>query len=522
MICFLLSLILTVPDISIDVPDSVQAGEIFTYNVTISGEDLSSADCIPVFSDGLQYLCSSSMHSFSSVTNRSGTSISSQITISMSFIARSSGAHTIGPITLSTSGRKLQEIPLVTITAVGDSLLPVSTDPQIENQPDEIAWIEIEIDTTGMVYPGQTFSIDYYICKTRRNAEIVDLYLEPSDYATSCISGDVADLQWIKYGNGIYRTRLATLEITPAFACTLSLPVLTGRIGIPGGMLRPSIEQYISSEGEVIPVYPFPETDRPGNFNGITEEIIFDLERVTRGYSAAGEKCVQLSVTGPGYDQLKESPELTVQGPAELRCGRSFPLTDDTNAWYILVEPSDSGTVVIGPDSIAWFDPSLEEYRQAVIPACTLSVYPIITGPADIAILHDGKDSSSLIWIITVILMLSVIIIITLRYRNRIVGSAPEISESNDVEELLTAMGYHLSELLTGSRSYMGAQELDEALDERTIDIILSRRLLRHWKDLELMLSGRTVSEDHLEILKKKSIEQLRDLKAELKKDNPR
>ena len=74
--------------------------------------------------------------------------------------------------------------------------------------------------------------------------------------------------------------------------------------------------------------------------------------------------------------------------------------------------------------------------------------------------------------------------------------------------------------MLTGSRSYMGTQELDEALDERTIDVIISRRLLRHWKDLELMLTGRTVSTEQLERLKKKSVELVIELKAELDDDN--
>lgn len=316
--------------------------------------------------------------------------------------------------------------------------------------------------------------------------------------------------------NGVYRTWLATLEVTPAFACTLSLPVLRGRIGIPGGMLRPSSEYYISTEGEMIPVYPFPETDKPENFFGITAEIFFRIERVTMGYSAAGERCIQLSVTGPGYSQLKEFPELTVQGPAELLPGRSFPLTDDSNAWYILIQPSDSGTVIVGPDSIAWFDTDPEEYRQAIIPACTLSVYPITSRPVDLPFLQDNDNGSSLFWILTVSLLLVLITLILLRYRNRIVGSAPEISEVKDIEELLTAMGYQLSDILTGSRSYMGAQELDEALDDKTIDVLISRRLLRHWKDLELMLSGRTVSVEHLEKLKKKSLELVREIEAEL------
>jgi hypothetical protein len=66
----------------------------------------------------------------------------------------------------------------------------------------------------------------------------------------------------------------------------------------------------------------------------------------------------------------------------------------------------------------------------------------------------------------------------------------------------------------------MGTQELDDALDERTIDVIMSRRLIRHWKDLELILTGRVVSTEQFEKLKKKSVELIRELEAELDNDN--
>ncbi len=516
MVFLLISLIFTAPDVSVSVPDSVQTGAVFQCEITIIGENLNSVDCLPNFSDGLQFIGTSSMHSFSSVTTPAGTSISSEIRLILSLSASSEGTHTIGPLLLTSSGRTIYEIPVLTVTAHGNTHGTVSTDLPHETRNDEIAWIEIEIDTTGRVYPGQTFNIDYYVYKTVNNAEIVDLFLEPSNYATSTLLENIDQLQWIRYKNGIYRTWLATLEVTPAFACTLSLPVLKGRIGIPGGMIRPSAEYNISTEGEIIPVYPFPEMDRPENFNGITAGITFQIERVTRGYSAAGEKCIQLSVTGPGYSQLKDSPELTVEGPAELLPGSNFPLTADTNAWYILVEPSDSGTVIIGPDSIAWFDTDLEVYRQAIIPACTLSLYPITGRSVDIPILQNNGNGSSLVWILTVSLLLALITLILLRYRNRIVGSAPEISEVTDVEELLTAIGYKLSEILTGSRSYMGSMELDEALDDKAIDVLISRRLLRHWKDLELLLSGKTVSAEQLDNLKKKSQELIRELEADL------
>lgn len=522
MFFLLISLTLTGPDVTINIPDSVQAGAVFTFDITIRGEDLRSVNCTPVFSNGLQYMGSSSMNSFSTVTTSSGTSISSEIRLSMSFIAITSGTHTIGPMMLTSSGRELLEIPIGTVSANGNMTLPAASidRPPVVTGTDEIAWMEIEIDTTGRIYPGQAFNIDYYICKTRRNAEIVDLYLEPSDYATSSLVENIDELQWVRCKNGIYRTWLATLEVTPAFACTLSLPILKGRIGIAGGMLIPSMEHLISTEGARIPVFPFPEINRPDNFCGITNEISFNLDKVTRGYSATGERCLQLSVSGPGYSQLKEPPGLTVYGPAVLLEGRCFPLTDVANAWYMLIEPSGSGTVIVGPDSIAWFDTSLEEYRQAIVPSCTLSVFPTVSRPVEIPILLDNNGRSSLIWILTVSVLLTAIILLTLRYRNRIVGSAPEISEAKDIEELLTSIGYELSSMLTGSRSYLGTQELDEALDERTIDVIMSRRLLRHWKDLELMLTGRAISTEQLEKLKKKSVELVRELEAELDDDN--
>jgi hypothetical protein len=518
MFLFIASLILILPDVSVNAPDSVQAGALFSCELTATGEDLSSMECVPVFSDGLQFMGSSSMHSFSSVSTPSGTSISSEIHLILSFRASYEGTHTIGPLALTSSGRKFAEIPAITVTATADAhsvlsgrqILDQSTDQ------DDIAWIEIDIDTTGRVYPGQTFNVDYYICKTRRNVEIVDLYLDPSDYATSRLIEDSDELNWVLCKNGVYRTWLATFEITPAFACSLSLPVLRGRIGIPGGMIRPSPRQTISTEGETIPVFPFPDSGKPDNFSGITDEISFQLEKITRGYSAAGERCLQLSVSGPGAQTLTEPPQLTLQGPAELLTGNSFQITPDSRAWYILVEPSDSGTVVVGPDSMAWFDTEREEYIQARIPACTLSVYPISTSQVDIAILTDNDGAGLRTWIITVAVLLAVVIIILLRYRNRLLGSAPDVSEAQDIEELLTACGSQLSVLLTGSESYMGSQELDEAMDKKDIDVIVSRRLLRHWKDLEMLLSGRTVSPEQLEKLRRKSAELIRELTLDL------
>lgn len=148
MVFLLLSLFLTAPDVSVNVPDSVQAGEVFLCEITLIGENLTSLDCQPLFSNGLQYMGSSSMHSFSTVTTPAGTSVSSEIRLLISFRASIEGTHTIGPLILTSSGRILYEIPAMTVTAHGNIPGTVSTDSPQGARQNEIAWMEIEIDTT--------------------------------------------------------------------------------------------------------------------------------------------------------------------------------------------------------------------------------------------------------------------------------------------------------------------------------------------------------------------------------------
>jgi hypothetical protein len=173
------------------------------------------------------------------------------------------------------------------------------------------------------------------------------------------------------------------------------------------------------------------------------------------------------------------------------------------------VEPTDSGTVIVGPDSIGWFDTDSESYRQAVIPACTLSVYPITGSSADLSVLDDHKKNTTVFWLIAAGLLLLGAILLILRFRSRIAAPV-DIMAAGDVEELLTALGDRLSLILTGSRGYIGSEELDELLDKSPVDVIVARRLLRHWKDLELLLSSRKANPEQLETLKRKSSELLR------------
>ena len=506
------------PEVSVDLPDTVGTDSPFQCTVVVEGEDLSGIDCSPVYSGGLIFRGRSSMQSFSTVTTPSGTSVSSTFTLTMSFQAIGPGDHTIGPLTITSSGRVLHETGEYTVTATGEHRGETAERDASGESHHEIAWMEVEIDTTGRVYPGQSFTADYYIYKSLRTAEIVDLYLEPADYATSSMVGDVEEIQWIRHKNGVYRALLATLEITPAFACTLSLPVLSGRMGVPGDMML-SREHSISTEGTRLPVYPFPQESRPSNFSGITGPLSFSARRVIRGYSSGGERCVRIRAEGGGASLLSQIP-VTVRGPAEALVGSPVQLSDSCITWNVHLIPSDSGQVVTGPDSVAWFDTEAEEYRQAVIPACTLRVYPSLRHEAEIPALKSGSTGSSMVWLAAVLVLLAVIVIMILLHRKRSAAEKLSIQEAGDPEELLTALENVLSTILTGSRRWMGSEELDTALDEKGIDNILSRRILRHWKDLELLLSGRRTTEEKMTELKRTSLEVVHELKKELRKSS--
>ncbi len=514
LLCFL-SLFSLPPNIEVSSPDSVRAGDSFSVDITLTGMDIRSVECTPLCSDGLRFLGSNTMHSFSSISTSSGHSINSEIILSMNFVAIGEGIHTIGPLRITSDGTLICEIPAHSINTTGET--PDRGTTSISTESEILAWIEIEIDTTGRVYPGQTFQIDYYVYKTQRNAEIVDLYLDAAEYASSSLIEDSNELRWIRCKNGHFRTWLAALSITPAFPCSLELPVLRGRIGIPGGFYRRSLEHQISSEGSWIAVFPFPDEGQPANFTGITEEIFFSLDETMSGYSQAGEKCIELSVNGPGASQFESIPSLTISGPATILPGPLLREPDGGEVTCrILVEPNDSGIVIIGPDSLAWFNTDSIVYHQAFIPSCTLSVHaPHQTAVIEIDF-NEGNRNSSLLLILSSVLLVTAIVFLLMKTRFGRKSIIPEINDAQDPEELLTALEYEFSKLLTGSPCYMGSEELDEALDARDTDNLLKGRLLRQWKDIELMLSGRKISAEQLDRMKHTCIELVQELSADL------
>ncbi len=527
MVTILLGIILglALPEVTVEIPDTVAVGESFQCNITVDGTEFSNLHCVPAYSRGLDYIGSISSTSFRSVMTPGGRVMTGTTSITLTFVAGFPGTFTVGPLSLMAGENVIYTSPEFTVTATGS---PGSA-PDAGNRPGgrhrhgeerALAWFEIVPDTSQNIFPGMTFEVDYYLCSPLRNVELRDFNIIPSGYANSNIKEQTHQLAY-RNKDGIYKNRLFTLEVTPAFPCTLTVPLLKGWAAVPDPFFpfgSPK-EFYVDCDTVRVCIHPFPEDDKPSNFDGVIGEVRFSINEIKKGYSHSGERCIVITASGTGYPFLEKLPDLTVTGPADLLQHLPPKEEGERRTWTVFVEPTDSGTVIVGPDSIAWFDPVTLEYHQSVIPACTLSVYPPNADHVEIyGDENDGNSTHLILLIISGVLLVAAFILFTTRNRN-MVNESPEPWEAVDIEELLTAFEERLSTMLMGSRTPLGPDLLDEALDRREVDPLLSRRILRLWKDLELELSGGHTSEKHLEKLKKKTLELLTELERELRRD---
>jgi hypothetical protein len=181
-------------------------------------------------------------------------------------------------------------------------------------------------------------------------------------------------------------------------------------------------------------------------------------------------------------------PVITVSGPASLLEAGSGE-EEGERWWDLVISPTDSGTVVLGPDSVPWFDRASRTYRQAFIEPCTLFVAgrPELCDSAILAEndVHQDRPMLALLALAPAMAVGAFFLYKWYAARRRRL----ETSEARDPEELLTAFELGLASMLTGRPRPIGADGLEEALVALCVPQILQRRLLRHWKDLEQMMA---------------------------------
>ncbi len=489
--------------VELDAPDSVEVGGTFTVELTITDAAGGEVSMEQEHGPGVTLVGRSSMSSFRSTTGPGGTTMVSTITYQLSYSALSPGEQTVGPFRLRAAAGRTLEVPELTVHVAGEPL----------RTSDVPASIDVSVDTTMTFYPGVPIPVTYELTRESAGIEFYDLTLDSPGYAGVNLTETPETLQWKKWGDGRQTAFLAELEVVPAFPCSLDLPRVEGVVLGVSGFPYPRRQVPVSSPPLRVAVLPFPEEGMPEGFDGVVDSVSADLEQVRGSWSTDGERALSLSVTGPGSRYIAEAPELSVSGPAEL-----VPAGEERGeegvTWTLVADPSDSGTVIVGPDTLYWLERGSSEYRPAVVPPCTLRVErPPATVPLRIG---DDEEGGSLVLPLAAaaIGLLGVAALILRSGGGR--SRAPTLDRAADPEEVLTAYERRLSGLLLGREAHIGADTVEEELQARGVDAILTRRILRFWRDLELGITGGATGHERTAALRRTATEIVSELESAL------
>jgi len=509
LVALVLAAALAQPNLDVEMPDTVQAGSQFTLTISSLEPGCTGISCTPTCSEGLSFVTSRSLRSYSSRTVSGTTTTEQTCMLQLVFSADLPGMQTIGPLRVSLG-------PPGTVQAAAESVFVSGTGgaaPPGRAESGGGTWVET-VPETGPYLPGKPFEVSYYL-NTSGMVKNTSSYWCPPRNGVARLLDAPSTVAWQVLPGNRRRARLVTLEITPAGSGSLVLPVLQSELSMfslwSGDMSRTVFGDTVRVE-----VSSFPSAGMPPGFPGIVDSVAVRIESSSAG---GGDSMIRLVLSGPGALSGNPDPAPTVSGPADLLPAGSGA-EGGSRWWDFLVDPDGDGDVVIGPDSISWFDPADGEYRHAVLPACTLQVcmQGTLCDSAIVAATHGAAPGSILPAALAAGLSLAVALFFLLKWRSAHRRSV-SLADACDAEELLTAFEGELSRILTGRSRAVGADGIESLLHGAGVPQILSMRVLRNWKDLEQLLAGRHVVESVMERSRAVSIGISNELRAYLRGD---
>lgn len=495
--------------VTVSLPDSVRSGDSFIVTISSSDPSCSSIMCSPDFSTGLQYVSSRTMRSFSSSSIGGVTTTRQECVLQMVFRALEPGIQWIGPFRITMVGGGNAVMPAETLLVTGSI---VQGGPGLGRRAGRRNWIETEVESSA-IYPGVPFRVSYSLCTTQLVKSIESYWTPPSNgVARVCEYPEV--VQWERRPDGTRRGTFIVLEVTASAPGRILLPILQAditTIAQPFSGLGRGGDLTVFSDSVFATVSEFPDSGRPAGFMGIADSLYFEIEIGERHQGR--DASVSLTASGPGAAYLDHSPPLTVSGPARLIPVSSVE-TESGRRWDMVLCPSDSGLVTIGPDSVAWLDVESGRYRMACVPACSVRVSspPELCDDSVSPEMQSRRRSSlEVLAAAGVAVLLGAVILLKWAGAR---GRSASPAEASDAEELLTSFESELSRILTGKRKPLGPDGIADLLEDRGASQILQRRLVRHWRDLEQMMAGREVRQADLEKARKTCLEIIDEVRS--------
>lgn len=489
-------------EVSLQLPDSVEVGERFYADVLCSGSGSELASVDVRASDGLAYLGRTRSSSYTSSYIGSRRTFQSSSTLRFLFEAVSGGPQTVGPLEV-VLGDSVYVLAADTVLVTGrDSISAQSETPS--SSSGEAIWISTS-PQEGSYYPGKAFSVNYYLHTRVPLENIQQQWNCPSNGAASLVEG-AEILQWRSVPGGGSRAWILKLEVVPALPGPMRLP----RVEVMARRFTASLfarggRYHVISEPVVVEVRSFPSESRPPNFTGIADSLSLNLSVPADCLGQRDELHARLTASGPGAARMEDTPEVTVTGPGEIT-GCTRMENADTVRWDYVVRPLGTGFVRLGPDSVSWFDVREGCYRQAVAEACTLRVdslrfSPLAAGPLQ----PTGSKGRPVEVLAAAVLGAALVFALAagaIAWLRRRTIPRRALEKAADEEELLSAVENQLSLLLLGRPGFMALEDLQDVMDEKRVDPLLSRRVARFCKTLQRMLADGSLRERSLDDLK--------------------
>ncbi len=506
---------------NVECPDSVRLGETFSLTVrcvSSSCNGISSGS--PVTGPGLQFVASATSGSIATVNTPTGTTRQNQFTLELMFVAVSPGEWTLGPIEIDTQGAGSFTVPRRNVFVVGGGGSSGSSQPDRSSRGHSWITPEIRNDTRGRVYPGIPVTIDYYIYSSYNVGDISYAW-SGAERGVITVTEELPSIEWQHSRiSGVNRARFFTATFVPACAGVLDIPTVSAQITYENSLLYSAPKDYLVSDSLTVDVFPFPEPV-PEKWDGILlDSVQVAVERLGFAIGQAGERSVRLRVTGPGAPYCVDYPSFTVQGAATVL--ESAHGSDEVGVWWdFIVEPSDTGTVVFGPDTLLWLDRKHACYGTSVMEPCSIDIRTLPRPDREIEI--PDRSSNGLpatTWVILSLGILVVISTVLILHSGRRKNGNDSVASAGNPEELLNRFEGELSRLLTGGRKYLGCEELADWLDNKEIDTLLSRSIQRLWKDLEQAISGRELGSEAFLALRERAVQLVGELARETGKNS--
>lgn len=499
---------------NVECPDSVRLGQTFSLTIRcVSSACTGISSGSPVTGPGLQFVGSATSGSIATVNTPTGTTRQNQFTLELMFTAVSPGEWTLGPIEIDAQGAGRYTVPRRTVVVTGGGTSSSgSSQPQASSRGHSWITPEIRNDTRGRVYPGIPITIDYYLYSSYNITDISYAW-SGAERGVITVTEEIPSIEWQHSRiSGVNRAKFFTAVFVPACAGVLDIPRVSAQVTYENRLLYAAPKDYLISDSLTVDVYPFPEPVPVAWDGTLLDSVRVSFQRLGFAVGQAGERSARLMVTGPGATYCTDAPSFTVHGNATVLASASG--CDDDGAWWdFIVEPSDTGTVVFGPDTLIWLDRKHACYRTSVMEPCSIDIRTVPRQNREIEIpdrLSNGLPATT--WVILslgVLVVISTALILHSGRRKKGNGSA---ASSENPEELLNRFECELSMLLTGGREYMGCEELADRLDDREIDTLLSRSIQRLWKDLEQAISGREPGREAFLGLRERAVQLLGEL----------